>query len=195
MRPALPFHHMAKKITPKPASDAPNDSSGGASTDAAARKPRATTPRKRAATSATPAAPAPAPTQEERAATFAVEAARTLADDKCDQIVVLDVRAKSPATDYIVIASGTSDRQMRSAIGDVVELGETLKYTAFRVSNDDRATWLLADFVNVVVHVFEPNTRAHYDLEMMWGDAPHVAWERPRPATKKKATTAKAEEP
>lgn len=163
--------------------------------EAATRKPRAATPRKRATTPTAPPAAAPAPSQEERAASFAVEAARTLSDDKCDQIVVLDVRAKSPATDFIVIASGTSDRQMRSAIGDVVELGETLKYTAFRVSNDDRATWLLADFVNVVVHVFEPNTRAHYDLEMMWGDAPHVAWERPRPATKKKVNAAKAEEP
>ena len=50
------------------------------------------------------------------------------------------------------------------------------------LSADDRASWLLADFVDVIVHVFEPNTRAHYDLEMLWGDAPRLEWERPKQA-------------
>ena len=48
----------------------------------------------------------------------------------------------------------------------------------FRTNADERAVWLLADFVGVVVHLFEPNTRAHYDLEMLWGDGEQVAWSR-----------------
>jgi ribosome-associated protein len=82
-------------------------------------------------------------------------------------------------TDFLLIASGTSDRQMRSVLQHSEELGEKLGYRAVRSTSDDRATWLLADFVDVIVHLFEPNTRAHYDLEMMWGDSPRVAWERP----------------
>jgi ribosome-associated protein len=109
---------------------------------------------------------------------FAIEAARLLHDDKCLEVMVMDVRKLSQVTDYIVLASGTSDRQMRSSIKNVEEMGATRKFTVFRSSSDDRASWLLADFVDVIVHVFEPNMRAHYDLEMLWGDAPRIEWER-----------------
>ncbi len=115
----------------------------------------------------------------ERSAAFAIEAARLLHDDKCEDVAVLDVRHISPVSDYIVIASGTSERQMRSVLTNVMDMGEKQGFGAFHSSKDDRATWLLADFVHVVVHVFEPNTRAHYDLEMLWGDAKRIAWERP----------------
>jgi len=109
---------------------------------------------------------------------LAVDIARLLRDDKCDNIVVLDVRPLSEVTDYIVVASGTSDRQMNSALEAVQELGEGRGWPSFKTSSDDRSTWLLADFVDVVVHLFEPNTRAYYDLEMMWGDAERVGWRR-----------------
>lgn len=140
------------------------------------------TPSEPAAVAATPA-PKPAArasrgAKSDVARAFAIEAARLMHDDKCENVVVLDVRPKSQVTDYIVIGTGTSERQMRSVLHHVQELGDQTGYTVFRSSTDERATWLLADFVNVVVHVFEPNTRAHYDLEMMWGDAKHVVWKR-----------------
>ena len=114
----------------------------------------------------------------EKTRELAVDAARLLRDDKCENIVVLDVRDLSEVTDYIVIASGTSDRQMNSSLDDVKDLGEGRGWPSFKTSSDDRSTWLLVDFVDVVVHLFEPNTRAYYDLEMMWGDADRVAWRR-----------------
>ncbi len=113
---------------------------------------------------------------------LAIECARLLRDDKCEHIVVLDVRELSEVTDFLVIASGTSDRQMNSALDDVQELGEGQGWPSFRTSTDERSTWLLVDFVDVVVHLFEPNTRAFYDLEMMWGDAKRVEWQRPHDA-------------
>jgi ribosome-associated protein len=126
-----------------------------------------------------PAGPARSATKAEAAARdFAMEAARALSDDKCHDIVVMDVRALSQVTDFIVVGSGTSDRQIRSAIKNVEAMGLQRGFPAFRTDADDRASWLLADFVDVIVHVFEPNTRAHYDLEMLWGDAPRVEWER-----------------
>lgn len=124
-------------------------------------------------TAKTPATSTAAP-----ARTFAVEAARLLEDDKCHDIVVLDVKGLSQVTDYIVIASGTSERQMSSVLSHVDDLGKERSFTAFRTSGDERSTWLLADFVDVVVHIFEPSTRAHYDLEMLWGDAPRLEWTR-----------------
>jgi ribosome-associated protein len=137
-----------------------------------------------------PAAEAPVPLQPpvpprpttktplDQARAFAVESARLLSDDKCSDIVVLDVSKLNANSDFIVIGTGTSDRQMRSTLNDVADLGATMGHNLYTRSVDDRATWVLADFVNVIVHLFEPNTRAYYDLEMMWGDAPKVAWER-----------------
>jgi len=109
---------------------------------------------------------------------LALEAARMCNDDKCTDIVLLDVRELSQVTDYIVIGTGTSDRQMRSVLDHIEDLGKERGFPVYRVSRDDRAAWLLADFVDVVVHLFEPNARAHYDLEMLWGDAPKVDWRR-----------------
>ncbi len=115
----------------------------------------------------------------EESLAFAIEAARLVRDDKCEDVVLLDVREYSQITDFIIIGTGTSDRQMHSVLQHVEDMGKERKMTAFRSNTDDRSTWLLMDFVDVVVHLFEPNTRAHYDLEMLWGDAPRLEWERP----------------
>jgi len=109
---------------------------------------------------------------------LAVDAARSLSDDKCEEVVVLDVRQLSQVYDYMVIGSGTSDRQMRSALDNVREAGEKAGHGVFRASVDERTTWCVLDMVDIVVHVFEPNTRAHYDLEMLWGEAERIEWER-----------------
>lgn len=113
-----------------------------------------------------------------RARACAIETARSLADDKCTDVVALDVSGLSQVCDYIVIASGTSDRQMRAAAQHAEEAAEALGFPLFRRSIDDRSTWIALDFVDCVVHVFEPNTRAQYDLEMLWGDAQVVEWKR-----------------
>ncbi len=110
---------------------------------------------------------------------FAIDAARLCRDDKCTHVRLLDVRELSQVTDFIVIASGTSERQMRSVLHHIDDLGKDAGFPAFRISTDQNADWLLADFVDVVVHLFEPDTRLHYDLETLWGDAERVEWEEP----------------
>lgn len=110
---------------------------------------------------------------------MAIDLARALTDDKCENVLVLDVSGISPVTDYIVIASGTSDRQMNSVLDNAMELAEEAGMAAVRHAKDERATWLLADFVDVMLHIFEPNTRAHYDVESLYPDATEVAWARP----------------
>lgn len=117
----------------------------------------------------------------EAARELAILAARTLADDKCENIVVLDVTELSQSFDYLVIGSGTSDRQMVTAADDTAKAARKLQgdSAVFGRSQDPRSTWIVLDMIDVVVHVFEPNTRAHYDLEMLWGDAPKLPWQRP----------------
>ncbi len=121
--------------------------------------------------------PSPDPARPESEG-FAVAAARLLNDFNCEDVRVLDVRGISPLTYYIVIASGTSDRQLRSLAQRLSELGQTMGFDRFGDDEDTAATWLVADYVEVMVHLFEPVTRAHYDLEMLWGDAPQVRWRR-----------------
>ena len=79
----------------------------------------------------------------------------------------------------MVIASGTSDRQLRSLLKQVAGLGEQQGFERFGDDKDEAGDlgWS-RDFVEVMVHLFEPNTRGHYDLEMLWGDAPELDWKR-----------------
>ena len=107
---------------------------------------------------------------------FTIQTALLLDDRHCEQVIVFDVRGLSDITDYIVIATGTSDRQIL-AVGQEVEntVGPT-GIARFGREVDNPAKWLVLDFVDVVVHLFTPATRAHYDLEMFWGDAPQIDW-------------------
>lgn len=124
----------------------------------------------------------PRPAQEgqpaQHARDFAIEVARLLHDDHCEDVLIYDVRGLSPITDYLVIASGTSDRQIQAVASHVSDLAQQHGMSRFGTDRDEAATWLVLDFVEVMVHLFEPTTRAHYDLEMMWGDAPQISWRR-----------------
>lgn len=180
----MPPAKKKSKSSAKPAPKSSKKAPAKRATSKPAKAQAKAKPASRGTKKATAPTPKPAPKPKthvpaSKAEAFAIEAARLLHDDKCTDIVLLDVRGRNPMTDYLVIGSGTSDRQMRSTLQDVEEVGAKIGYSAVRSTSDDRATWLLADFMNVIVHLFEPNTRAHYDIEMMWGDAPRIPWERP----------------
>ncbi|MFA9477222.1 ribosome silencing factor [Phycisphaerales bacterium AB-hyl4] len=109
---------------------------------------------------------------------FAIETARLLADSHCEDVVIFDVRGLSDLANYIIIASGTSDRQIKSLAGHVNELAREHGFVRYGSDRDAASTWLALDYVDLMVHLFEPATRAHYDMEMLWGDAPRVSWHR-----------------
>ncbi len=128
------------------------------------------------ASAGTPEAPAaPGPMDDQ---TFAVEAARLLADRKCDDVLLLDLRGLSEVTNFVVIGTGTSDRQMKSVADELRDFGKDRGQVTFARDRDPAATWIVVDFVNLIVHLFEPNQRAYYDLESLWGDAPRLRWQR-----------------
>ena len=97
---------------------------------------------------------------------FAIDIARTLADSKCSDVVLLDVRGRSQVTDYVVIASGTSQRQMRAAAQDIEDIGKARGQHPFHTNADQSSTWIVVDFVEIVAHLFEPDQRLYYDLEL-----------------------------
>jgi len=114
-----------------------------------------------------------------RAREFAIEAARSMHDLKCMDVTVLDVRGISQVCDFLVVGSGTSVRQMRSIAQECEDLGKSLGFPVYRSSRDEGTTWIVVDFVEVVVHLFEPDQRLYYDLELLWGDGKRVDWRRP----------------
>ena len=86
------------------------------------------------------------------------------------------MRGLSPITDYLVIATGTSARQMRSVIDDLAELGNQRRQTSLARTGTEGESWMLVDFVDVVVHLFNDEARSFYDLDNLWGDAKRVDW-------------------
>jgi ribosome-associated protein len=76
-----------------------------------------------------------------------------------------------------VIGTGSSNRQVRSLADEVVDVArDTYDRRALRKEGSDQAEWVLLDYGDIVVHVFQPDTREFYDLERLWADAPRLEW-------------------
>ena len=107
----------------------------------------------------------------EKTKAFALAAAKIAAERHCSDIVVLDLKGKSPATDYFVIATGTSDRQMRAVADEICEAAKEQGQQHFGRAGFEQGRWILLDFIDVVIHIFDREYRDYYDLELLWGDA------------------------
>jgi ribosome-associated protein len=103
------------------------------------------------------------------------EAAELASDRMALDIVALDLRGMIGYADYLLICSGRSDRQAK-AIHDGIHAGlkERHRMLPRRVEGFSEGRWILLDYLDVVVHVFTPETREHYRLEQLWGEAPVV---------------------
>jgi ribosome-associated protein len=114
---------------------------------------------------------------ESDAMTLAIKAARIARDDNCEDIIVLDLRGISPVTDFFVIATGTSDRQIRATCDSIAQHGKNTGQKVWKIAGEDKGDWIVMDFVDIVVHLFDSEHRDYYDLEMIWGEVPRIAWE------------------
>ena len=104
----------------------------------------------------------------------AVAAARAALEKKAEDVVVLDLRGVSGYTDFLVIGSGTSDRQLEAITDGVEKELTTHVHRVIGSEGQSGGRWVLLDFGDVVVHVFHADERTHYDLEGLWADAPRI---------------------
>ena len=95
------------------------------------------------------------------------------ADKKAHDIVELDLRGVLGYTDYFVVCTGNTERQTKAIHDGILRgLKDDLSLTPRRVEGLGQSRWILMDYLDVVVHIFTPDTREYYRLEQLWGEAP-----------------------
>jgi len=104
-----------------------------------------------------------------KAQALALAAARLALSRKAADVVTMDLRGLTTMADFFVVCSADSDVQIR-AIADAIEEGMRKKGVDAWHRESGSTTWVLLDFVDVVVHIFHRNTRSFYNLEKLWGD-------------------------
>jgi ribosome-associated protein len=96
-----------------------------------------------------------------------------LEDVKAEDIQILDLREiENSVCSYFIVCSGNSNTQVNALAGSVQKkVSKTLKEKPFHVEGTETAEWVLLDYINVVVHIFQRTVREYYDIESLWGDA------------------------
>jgi ribosome-associated protein len=103
---------------------------------------------------------------------LAHRAAELAATKKGEDIVVMDMTGVTNIADYFVICTARSPTQLRAVADAVVDGLERIDHRVWHAEGYDVQSWILLDYVHVVVHVFLPESRDYYALERLWGDAP-----------------------
>ncbi len=103
---------------------------------------------------------------------LAERAARLALEKKARDIVVLDLKGLTSATDHFVVCTADSETQVKAVANHVLNTLSTEGVKAWHVEGLEGRQWVLLDYVDVVVHVFYGDTRDFYALESLWGDAP-----------------------
>jgi ribosome-associated protein len=94
---------------------------------------------------------------------------------KAEDLVALDVRGVSSFADVFVIATGRSDRQVKAIAESIDQAMSARGEQPLGVEGYQEGRWVLIDLDDVIVHVFQPEVRSHYDVERLWSDAPRLA--------------------
>ena len=106
----------------------------------------------------------------------ACAAARSAADNKAQNVLVLDMRPCTPLFDFFVIATGTSRRQIHTIAEEIDDAFRAVGDNRMGIEGYEASKWVVQDYGDVVVHVFDPDTRDYYKLEELWADAKPVDW-------------------
>ena len=114
----------------------------------------------------------------ERSLELALAAARTADDNRGRDIQILDMRELTPIFDYFVIVTGTSRRQLH-AISEEIDhrLEDDLGDKRMGIEGYQESRWIILDYGNIVVHLFDDEAREFYRLEDLWGEAAQIPWQ------------------
>ena len=117
--------------------------------------------------------------QVDDAMKFAIDVARIVDENRSDNVCVLDLRGLSSLADFFVIGTGTSDRQMHAVLDLIKKYAKSIERRPYNIADSSSASWILADYIDVVIHLFDVEHREFYDLDNLWGDAQRVDWQAP----------------
>jgi len=92
-------------------------------------------------------------------------------EKKAEDVMILDLRGITTITDFFVICSGDTDHQVKAISDNIIEKLANQKIKVWHREGYESLNWVLLDLVDVVVHIFQPETRDYYSLEKLWGDA------------------------
>ncbi len=108
----------------------------------------------------------------------AIEAAKACFDKKAKDIVILELKGLTVIADYFVICTGDSTTQVKAIMDNVEdELRKKYGERPGKIEGQANARWVLMDYKDVIIHVFETETRDYYELEKFWLDAPRIPLE------------------
>jgi ribosome-associated protein len=108
----------------------------------------------------------------------AVQCARIAEENKAQDVVVLDMRQVTPLFDFLVLATGASRRQLHTLAEEIDAAMRSAGDSRLSIEGYQVGKWIVQDYGDVVVHVFDRDTRSYYGLEDLWADAPHLEWQR-----------------
>lgn len=112
--------------------------------------------------------------QEKSGQELAQECARIALDTKAEDLVILDLRGRTSFTDYFVIMSGRSTRHVQGLAEAIGSQLSSKRISSKNCEGMNEGLWVLLDYSDVIVHIFYKDTRAFYNLEGLWHDAPII---------------------
>jgi len=115
----------------------------------------------------------------EVAVQHALLCARVAKDNKARDVVVLDLRGLTPLYDFFILATGSSRRQIHTLAEEIDAAMAAENETRLGIEGYEAARWVVQDYGDIVVHVFDPEARSYYGLDDLWADAPQLDWEQP----------------
>lgn len=117
-------------------------------------------------------------TRNESAVDRAILCARVAEDHKGKNILVLDLRGLTPIFDFFVIATGISRRHIHTLAEEIDAAMHAQGQKRLSIQGYQASRWIVQDYGDVLMHVFDPNAREYYALEDLWADAPRIDWQR-----------------
>jgi ribosome-associated protein len=109
---------------------------------------------------------------------LALACAEAAADKKAEDIQIIDLRGISDFTDFFIVCSGLSDPQLKAIAGGIrTRVRDEFGHGALSEDGAPASRWIVIDFAQVIVHVFNAEARSFYMLEDLWGDAPRIPFD------------------
>ena len=102
---------------------------------------------------------------------LASRSADLMLDKKAREVIIMDLRGLTSVTDFFVMGTGESDMQVKAIVDHLNEKIRSEDTKPFHIEGYDKLSWVLIDYIDVVAHVFLPDTRDYYRLERLWADA------------------------